>query len=178
MESRSFRIFTILFGLICLSADAKNSTQLNRDAALESVIKSDKESFNKRVKKAMRLNSKFIEKLKRRNDSHLSLLLAKAEGYSDQIGSKDASKDDIVENLKQQNAVLNIIDQKIRLETSAPPTKADSSLSSLTGKQLDGQIEHSPGKKVKSVEQDIEPTIFIPLDRARRAGFDKLIEDE
>lgn len=180
MGSRSYIFVCIIISVMLTVGMAKQSLQLKRDTAFDQVIQANQKVFHKNLKKALRLNSKFIKKLQHHNDSEISMLVTKATAYSDMINSKGASRDSIVENLKQQNAILRVIEQKISFKSTVFQPKSDTISASdpVSGKISEGQTDFSPAKKVKRTDDYFEPTLAIPLEMGRRIGIDKLIEDE
>jgi hypothetical protein len=179
MESRSYIVIGLIAWASIFPCSAKHSLQEKQDVALEQVIKADDTNFVHQLKKAMRLNSKYIKKLKKRQNADVSILLEKAIAYDDQIHSKNASRDAIISSLKEQNAVLRVIDQRIRLEPveKFPSDGTDLSPSPISGKLSVGQTDHSPAKQLKQTDY-VEPTLTIPMDIGNRVGIDKLIEEK
>ncbi len=180
MESRSYFIVGLIAWALINPSNAKHSLQHKQDVALEHVMTADDATFVRQLKKAMRLNSKYIKKLKHRQDTDLNLLLEKAVAYDEQLHSKNASRESIIAKLKEQNAILQIIDQRIRLKPAdiVQTTPPNSAPILISGKISVGQTDHSPAKKIKQTEDFFEPTIAVPMDTGRRVGIDKLIEEE
>lgn len=179
MESRSYIFVGLIACILAWPCNAKHSLQHKQDVALEQVIKADETEFARKLKKAMRLNSKYIKKLKKRQSNGVSILLEKAISYEDQLNSKNANRETLISSLKEQNAVLQIIDQRIRLRAvdKLPTDSTDINTAPISGKLMAGQTDHSPAKPIKQTEY-FDPAIAVPMDVGMRVGIDKLIEEE
>lgn len=177
MESRSYFIASLMAWALIVPSNAKQSLEQKQDVALKQVISADKASFVRSLKKAMQLNSKYIKKLKNRQDVNTSILLEKAISYEEQLQSKDASRETIISKLKEQNTVLRIIDQRIKLKTAETLPSSNTDMVPISGKLSVGQTDHSPAKQIKQTDY-FEPTITVPLNIGARVGLDKLIEEE
>lgn len=179
MESRSYIFVGLIACILAWPCNAKHSLQHKQDVALEQVIKADETEFARKLKKAMRLNSKYIKKLKKRQSNGVSILLEKAISYEDQLNSKNANRETLISSLKEQNAVLRIIDQRIRVKSveKLPTENVGVNTAPISGKLMTGQTDHSPAKPIKQTDY-FDPTIAVPMDVGMRVGIDKLIEEE